>query len=167
MRYPSWKVKVLGLALLVALPTLRCAAPREAPTVEKPRVVEVEGASPLTVKVTELEKRRLTAEELTVQMRDGFRWEFRVKIANPSDMGVSLDRLRLTVQNLWGRSWPGDQPLKLKIERGGEAEVSVHARLASSDPNDLASLTGVQTLTFLGRRDDGKSMSITVRVPLN
>lgn len=165
MRDPRWKL--IGLALLVALPSLQCAAPRDVPSVVKPRVVEVEGASPLTVKVTELEKRRLPTEELTLQMREGFLWEFRVTITNPSDMGVNLDQLRLTVQNLWGRSWPGDQPLKLKVESGGEAQVSVHARLASSDPNDLASLTGLQTLTFLGRRDDGTPVSFTIRVPLH
>ncbi|MFQ5847290.1 MAG: hypothetical protein ACE5IQ_06385 [Candidatus Methylomirabilales bacterium] len=165
MRDPRWKV--FGLALLVALSGLRCAAPRQVPSVVKPRVVEVEGADPLLVKVTEMEKRHLRTQELASPMKEGFRWEFRVKIANPRLTGVSLDRLRLTVQNLWGRSWPGDQPLNVRVEGGSEAQVLVHGQLASSNPQDAPSLTGVETLMFLGRHDDGAPVSFTVRIPLD
>ena len=165
MRHPYWKV--LGLTVFVALLSLRCAAPARLPTLERLREVEVEGASPLIVKVTNMERRPLRADELPPPSTAGFFWEYRVRIANPIDIGFRLDRLRLTVQNLWGKSWPGDQPLNFRVKEGGQEEVMVQARLASSSPEDTPSLTGIETLTFLGQRDDGQPISFTVRVPLN
>ena len=165
MRHPYWKV--LGLIVFVALLSLRCAGPTSLPPLERLPEVEVEGASPLIVKVTNMERRPLRTDELPPPSRAGFFWEYRVRIANPIDIGFRLDRLRLTVQNLWGKSWPGDQPLNLRVKEGGQEEVVVQARLASSSPEDTPNLTGIETLTFLGQRDDGQPISFTVRVPLN
>lgn len=165
MRHPKWKFA--GLALFIAFLGLRCAGPTKIPSVAKPAQVEVEGEGPLLVKVTDVWKRALRPEELTPPTKAGFIWDYKVRIANRSSTGISLDRLRLTVQNLWGQSWPGDQPLNVKVRVGDEEQISVHGRLASTDPNDLASLTGVETLTFLGRRDDGNPITFTVRVPLD
>ena len=133
----------------------------------KPARVEVEGASPLIVTVTGMEKRPLRPEELDSPVKGGFLWDYRVKIENPTDTGVRLDHLGLNVKNRWGETWPGDQPLNLRIEGGSEAEVSVQARLASSDPSIEPGVTGLEILTFLGERDDGGPVSFTVRVPLN
>ena len=165
MRHPYWKV--LGLIVFVALVSLRCAAPTRLPTLERLPEVEVEGASPLIVKVTNMERRPLRTDELLPPSSAGFIWEYRVRIANPIDIGFRLDRLRLTVQNLWGKSWPGDQPLNFRVKEGGQEEVVVQARLASSSPEDTPSLTGIEALTFLGQRDDGQPISFTVRVPLD
>ncbi len=165
MRHTQWRL--FGLALFLALVGLRCAPPRRVPSLVKPTQVEVEGAKPLIIKVTQMQKRDLRPGELAAPVKAGFLWEYRVRVINPSDVGVSLDRLHLNVQNLWGESWPGDQPLNLRVEGWGEEEVSVQARLATSDPQDQASLTGIETLTFLGRGDDGRPMSFTVRVPLD
>jgi hypothetical protein len=165
MRHPYWKV--LGLIVFVALVSLRCAGPTSLPPLARLPEVEVEGASPLIVKVTNMERRPLRTDELPPPSRAGFSWEYRVRIANPSDIGFRLDRLRLTVQNLWGKSWPGDQPLNFRVKEGGQEEVVVQARLASSSPEDTPSLTGIEALTFLGQRDDGQPISFTVRVPLN
>src|SRR3972149_1491399 len=165
MRHPYWKV--LGLIVFVALLSLRCAGSTSLPPLERLPGVEVEGASPLIVKVTNMERRPLRAEELSPPSTAGFSWEYRGRIANPSDIGFRLDRLRLTVQNLWGKSWPGDQPLKFRVKEGGQEEVVVQARLASSSPEDTPSLTGIEALTFLGQRDDGQPISFTVRVPLD
>lgn len=165
MRQPKWKL--LGVALLVAVFSIRCGAPRRVPSVEKPTEVEVEGAGPLVVRVTDVWKRPLRPDELAPTDTIGFLWEYKVRIANQSNLGVSLNRMRLNVQNLWGRSFPGDQPLNLRIESWGEEQVSVEARLGSSDPDSLETFTGVETLTFLGRREDGEPISFTVRVPLH
>ncbi|MFQ5881521.1 MAG: hypothetical protein ACE5I9_03455 [Candidatus Methylomirabilales bacterium] len=165
MRHTKWKP--LGLALFLALLGLQCAPPRKFPSLVKPTQVEVQGARPLVVKVTDMQKRPLRPDELTPPAKAGFFWEYRVKVANPNDMGVTLDRLRLTVQNLWGESWPRNQPLNLALKDWSEVEISVQAQLASSGPHDQASLTGIETLTFLGRRDDGTPVSFTVRVPLD
>jgi len=165
MRHPYWKV--LGLIVFVALVSLRCAGPTSLPPLARLPEVEVEGASPLIVKVTNMERRPLRTDELPPPSRAGFSWEYRVRIVNPSDIGFRLDRLRLTVQNLWGKSWPQDQPLNFRVKEGGQEEVVVQARLASSSPEDTPSLTGIEALTFLGQRDDGQPISFTVRVPLN
>ena len=159
--------KFLGLIVFVALFSLRCAAPTKRPPIERLTEVEVEGASPLIITVADVEKRPLRADELSPPSRAGFFWEYRVRIANPSDIGYRLDHLHLTVQNLWGKSWPGDQPLNFRVKEGGEEEVVVRARLASSSPEDTPGLTGIEALTFLGQRDDGQPIIFTVRVPLN
>jgi hypothetical protein len=165
MRHLHWKG--LGAVVLVALVGLRCAGPTSPRPLERLPEVEVEGASPLVVKVTNMERRVLRTEELPPPSTIGFSWEYRVKIANPIDIGFRLDRLHVTVQNLWGKSWPGDQPLNFRVKQGGQEEVVVQARLASTSPEDTPSLTGIETLTFLGQRDDGQPISFTVRVPLN
>ena len=165
MRHPAWKC--FGLTLFFALLSLRCAPPKRVPSIVKPSQVEAEGASPLLVQVTGMRKRPLRSGELVPPAKGGSLWEYQVKIANPTDTGVTLDHLRMTIQNLWGESWPGDQPLNLRIEGGGEGEVSVKAKLASSDPQTEAGVTGVEVLTFLGQRDDRKPVSFTVRVPLD
>jgi hypothetical protein len=165
MRYRYWKV--LGTALGIAWVSLGCAAPKRVPALEKLRQVEVEGASPLIIQVTDMEKRPLRAEELSPPTRGGFLWEYRVRIVNSSEMGVTLEHLHLTVQNLWGGNWPGDHPLNLKVKGWSEGQVLAQAQLASTDPQDTAGLTGIEVLTFLGRRDDGKPISFTVRVPLD
>ncbi len=165
MGLTQWKL--LGWALLLGLLSVRCAAPTKHPPIERLTEVEVEGASPLIIKVADIEKRPLRADELSPPSRAGFFWEYRVRIANPSDIGYRLDRLHLTVQNLWGKSWPGDQPLNFRVKEGGEEEVVVRTRLASSSPEDTPGLTGIEALTFLGHRDDGQPISFTVRVPLN
>jgi hypothetical protein len=164
MRLTQWKF--LGLIVFVALLSLRCAAPTRLPSIERLTEVEVEGASPLIITVADIEKRPLRTDELSPPSTAGFFWEYRVRITNPSDIGYRLDRLRLTVQNLWGKSWPGDQPLNFRVKEGGEEEVVVRARLASSSPEDTPSLTGIEALTFLGQRDDGQPIIFTVRVPL-
>jgi hypothetical protein len=165
MRHPYWKV--LGPTVLAALVSLGCAGPTSPPRLERLPEVEVEGASPLIVKVTNMERRVLRTEELPPPSTAGFSWQYRVKIANPIDIGFRLDRLHVTVQNLWGKSWPGDQPLNFRVKEGGEEEVMVRARLASSSPEDTPGLTGIEALTFLGHRDDGQPVTFTVRVPLN
>ncbi len=165
MRHPAWKF--FGLTLFFALVGLRCAPPKRIPSIVKPSRVEAEGASPLLVKVTGMRKRSLRSEELVPPAKGGSLWEYQVKIANPTDTGVTLDHLRMTIQNLWGESWPGDQPLNLRIEGGSEREVSLQARLASSAPDIEEGVTGVEVLTFLGQRDDGKPVGFTVRVPLD
>jgi hypothetical protein len=157
----------LGLIVFVALVSLGCAGPTRVAPLGRLPDVEVEGASPLIVKVTNMERRVLRPEELPPPSTAGFSWQYRVKIANPIDIGFRLDRLHVTVQNLWGKSWPGDQPLNFRVKQGGQEEVVVQAQLASSSPEDTPSLTGIETLTFLGQRDDGQPISFTVRVPLN
>lgn len=165
MRHPKWQF--LGLVVIIGLLSVRCGPSKKIPPLVKTADVEVENAAPLTVRVTDVWKRPLRSEELKPTDKAGFLWQYKVRIANPSGVGINLDRLRLNVQNLWGSSWPGDQPLNLRIKGGGEEQISVSARLGSSDPEDLASLTGFETLTFLGQRDDGKAISFTVRVPLH
>lgn len=165
MRHPAWQF--FGLTLFLALLSLRCAPPKRVPTIVKPSEVEVRGASPLLVQVTGMRKRPLRPEELVPPAKGGFLWEYQVKIANPTDTGVTLDHLRMTIQDLWGESWPGDQPLNLRIEGGSEGKVSLQAKLASSNPQAEAGVTGVEILTFLGQRDDDKPVSFTVRVPLD
>jgi hypothetical protein len=159
--------KVIGLAVFAAALTIRCAAPEKVPSVVKPGRAEVEGASPLVVTVTETRKRPLRAEELTPPSTGGFLWEYEVKIANPTNTGLTLDRIRMTVQNLWGESWPGDRPLNVRVDAGRERKVSFEARLASSNPQVEPSVTGVETVTFLGQDDDGQPISFTIRVPLD
>lgn len=158
---------VFGVTIFLALLSVRCAGPRQLPALAKPAGVEVEGAAPLMVKVSGMEKRPLRAEELSPPTAAGFLWEYRVTITNPTGTAVTLDRLRLTVQNLWGGSWPGDQPVNLTVHGGNDGQVTVQARLASSDPTDRPGLSGVETVTFLGRRADGTPISFTLRVPLD
>ncbi len=165
MRHTKWQLIVL--ALVLAFVSVRCGPSKRTPSVVRPTDVQVEGAESLAVRVTDVWKRPLRPEELNPTDKAGFLWEYKVQIANQSDVGVNLDRLRLNVQNLWGDSWPVDQPLNLRIKGWGEEQISVKARLGSSEPNTLPSLTGVETLTFAGRRDDGKAISFTVRVPLH
>lgn len=165
MHHIQWKF--LGLALILAFVGLRCAPPKRVPSVAKPTQVEVEGAKPLVVSVAEMKKRPLHPDELTPFAKAGSLWEYQVKLENPSDVGVSLDRLHITVQNLWGTSWDEDQPLNVQLAEASEREISVQGRLTTSNPQDRASLTGVQTLTFSGRDDDGGSIRFTVRVPLD
>ncbi|MFQ5803046.1 MAG: hypothetical protein ACE5JQ_09150 [Candidatus Methylomirabilales bacterium] len=165
MRHPAWKV--FGLTLFLALLSLRCAPPKRIPSLVKPTQVEVEGAGPLIVTVTGMQKRPLRIREMAPPATGGFLWEYQVKIANPTNTGITLVRLRMTVQNLWGESWPGDQPLNLRMEAGSERQVLLQARLASSNPQIEPGVTGVETLTFLGHRDDGQPISFTVRVPLD
>jgi hypothetical protein len=165
MRLTQWKF--LGVALLLGLVGVQCAPAIKTPTLRKPPQVEVEGAGELKVSVTDMRKRPLRPEELSPSVGTGYLWEYRVKISNPTGPGIALDRLRLTVQNLWGRSWPGDQPLNLTIEPKGMSEVMVQARLSTSDPEDQAGLTGIEVLTFLGRTDNGSPLSFTLRVPLD
>lgn len=165
MRHIQWKF--LGLALFLAFVGLRCAPPKRVPSVVKPTQVKVEGVKPLVVSVTEMQKRPLRPDELTPFAKAGSLWEYQVKVENPSDVGVDLGLLHITVQNLWGESWDEDKPLNVRLEEGSERDVSVQARLTTSNPQDRASLTGVQTLTFSGRDDDGGSIRFTVRVPLN
>lgn len=165
MRHLTWQLT--GCAFFVALLSVRCAAPERVPLVVKPTQAEVEGASPLIITVTRMHKRPLRPEELTPPAKGGFLWEYHVTIENPTDMTVRLDRVRLSVQNIWGESWPGDQPLNLQIRGGSEGQVPVQARLASSDPKVEWGVTGVETLTFLGQREDGRPISFTIRVPLD
>lgn len=159
--------KFFGLTLFLALLSLRCAPPKEIHSVVKPAEVEVKGAGPLVVTVTGMQKRPLMSRELAPPATGGFLWEYQVKIANPTDTGITLVRLRITVQNLLGESWPGDQPLNLRVEAGSEQQVLLQARLASSDPQSKPGVTGVETSTFLGHHDDGQPISLTVRVPLD
>ncbi|MFQ5656496.1 MAG: hypothetical protein ACE5G5_03070 [Candidatus Methylomirabilales bacterium] len=165
MRHIQWKL--WGVALFLALVGLRCAPPKRVPSLVKPTQVEVEGAKPLIVSMTRMRKRPLRPGELTPFAKAGSLWEYQVTLENPSEVGVNLDRLLLTVQNLWGASWGEDQPLNLRLEEGSERKVAVQARLTTTDPQDRSSLTGVQTLNFLGRDDDGGSINFTVRVPLD
>lgn len=165
MRHPQWKLMVL--LLFVTLLSVECGPSKKVPSLTKPPDIQVEGAAPLVVRVSDVWKRPLRPEELSPTDKAGFLWEYKVTIANQSSVGVNLDRLRLNVQNLWENSWPGDQPMNLRVPPGGEQRVSVDARLGSSDPGDPASLTGVEILTFVGRRDDGEPVSFTVRVPLH
>jgi hypothetical protein len=164
MRHPTWKF--VGLALFVALLSVRCGAPKRVPPDVKSTNVEVEGAEPLMVKVTDVWKRPLRPEELNPTDTTGFLWQYQIKIANQSGMGVNLQRLHLDVRNLRGATWPKDQVLNLRVEGWSEGEVSVEGRLGASDPGALASLTGFETLTFSGQRDDGEPISFTVQVPL-
>ena len=164
MRDPAWKI--FGVVLFVALLGVQCTPRGRVPPVVKPAQVEVTRESPLIVTVTGMQKRPLQPEELVPPTRGGFLWEYRVKIANPTATPVNLDRLRMTVQNLWGETWPGDQPLNLRIEGGSEVEIPVEARIASSDPRIEPGVTGLEILTFLGDRD-GEPISFTVRVPLD
>jgi hypothetical protein len=159
--------KFFGLTLFLALLSLRCAPPKKIHSVVKPAEIEVEGAGPLVVAVTGMRKRPLMSRELGPPATGGFLWEYRVKIANPTDIGITLVRLRITVQNLEGKSWPGDQPLNVRVEAEGEQQVSLEARLASWDPQSKPGVTGVQTSTFLGHHDDGQPITLTVRVPLD
>lgn len=165
MRPAQWKF--LGVALVLGLAGVQCAPAIKTPTLRKPPQVEVEGAGDLKVSVTDMRKRPLKAEELGPLVKAGYLWEYRVRVSNPTGPGLTLDRLRLNVQNLWGRSWPGDRPLKVTIEPQGTGEAAIEARLSTSDPEDPASLTGIQTLTFLGRTDIGMPVSFTLRVPLD
>lgn len=165
MRHLMWQF--LGLLLCVALLGVGCGPSKRVPSLVKPSDVEVEGAEPLKVTVTDVWKRPLRPEELEPTDKAGYLWEFNVKIANQSNVGVTLELLRLNVQNLWGNGWRKDKPLNLSVRGGAEAEVSVKGRLGSSDPNALPGLTGVETLTLLGRFDDGEPINFTVRVPLH
>jgi hypothetical protein len=165
MRHPDGKR--FAVVLILALLGIRCAGPRPLPALEKPTRVHVEEVGPLIVKVSDVAKHPLPVEELAAPTTAGFLWEYRITISNPTATAVSLDRLRLTVQNLWGKSWPADQPLNLTVPGGSEGQVVVRARLASSDPQDRHALSGVETVTFLGRRADGAPIAFTVRVPLD
>jgi len=165
MRHPARKI--FGVVMLFALLGVQCAAPRgRVPSVVKPAEVEVRGADPLIVMVTGMQKRPLRPEELVPPTTGGFLWEYRVLIANPTATPVTFDHLRMTVQNLWGDTWPGDQPLNLRITGGDEAEIPVEARMASSNPRVEPGVTGLEILTFLGEHD-GQPISITIRVPLD
>ncbi len=165
MRHTKWKF--LGVVLVLGLVGVQCAPGIKTPTLRKPPQVEVEGVGELKVSVTDMRKRPLQPEELGPFGRAGYLWEYRVRISNPTGTGIALDRLRLNVQNLWGRSWPGDRPVSLKIEPKGTDEATIQARLSTSDPEDQASLTGIQSLIFLGRTDNGSPVSFTLRVPLD
>jgi hypothetical protein len=165
MRHPKWQF--VGLVLFVALLSVRCGPSKRVPALVKPSDVEIQGAEPLKITVTDVWKRPLRPEELQPTDKAGFLWEYKVKIANQGNAGVSLELLRLNVENLWGQSWREDHPLNLNVKRRAEEQISVAGRLGSSDPEALPGLTGVETLTFLGRSDDGNPISFTVRVPLH
>ena len=158
--------KFFSLALLVALIALRCAPPKKLPLF-RPTQVEVEGAGPLVVTVADMQKRPLSPGELTATDKAGFFWEYRVRVANPTNVTVRLERLHLKVHNLWGARWEEDQPLNVRVDGGGQEEILVQARLATSDPTDRPGLKGVETLTFWGRDDNGRPVSFLVRVPLD
>jgi hypothetical protein len=164
MRHQKWQF--VGVVLVVALLSVQCGPSKRVPSLVKPSDVEIHGADSLKITVTDVWKRPLRSEELQPTDKAGFLWEYKVKIANQGSAGVSLELLRLNVQNLWGHSWREDQPLNLNIKTRAEEEISVVGRLGSSDPEALPGLTGVETLTFLGRSDDGNPVSFTVRVPL-
>lgn len=165
MRHPKWQF--VGVVLVVALLSVRCGPSKRVPSVVKPSDVEIQGADSLKITVTDVWKRPLRPEELQPTDAAGFLWQYKVKIANQGDVGVTLELLRDNVQNLWGQGWREDKPLNLSVRRRAEAEISGEARLGSSDANAPPGLTGVETLTFLGRSDDGDPISFTVRVPLH
>lgn len=165
MRHRKWQF--VGVVLFVAVLSVRCGPSTRVPSLVKPSDVEIQGADSLKITVTDVWKRPLRPEELQPTDKAGFMWQYKVKITNQGDRGVTLELLRDNVQNLWGQGWREDKPLNLNIQRRAEAEISGEARLGSSDPEALPGLTGVETLTFLGRSDDGDPVTFTVRVPLH
>jgi hypothetical protein len=52
------------------------------------------------------------------------------------------------------------------VESGGTTPIFIDATLSTSNPEEPGNLTGVEELVFLGQDDQGASVRVVVRVPL-
>lgn len=155
----------LGLSVAVLLSALGCEY--HVPEVAKlPLQVKVENPGHLRVGVVEARKRALPAAELSPYQRAGSRWDYTVRFTETSGVGVQFREVQATVWSLTGVTATRTIPLASRVEPGGTTPIFIDATLSTSNPEEPGNLTGVEELVFLGRDDQGASVRVVVRVPL-
>lgn len=149
-----------GLAALVAACTV--VKPERVPI---PTALEVSGAGPLQVTLHDMRQRPLRPDEVSSPVLRGSRWDFRLRIANPSSIGVAVARLRQAVIDDTGDRRVEEGPFPLQVAAGGSTEAIFSATIATSRPADDP-VQGIDELTFAGTLEGGNPLSFVVRVPL-
>ncbi len=157
--------KVLGVVVLSALVGAGCVGVAPGPTPQVP-ALEIAGAWPLQVSVSEVQKRALLPAELPAYAAEGARWDCVVRFAAPPDVGVKFTRLGQVTRSLSRITASKEEPFALEVFPGLESRVTVHAMLWSSTAGDALGLSGSHELTFHGTDSRGNALTALVRVPL-
>jgi hypothetical protein len=156
---------MLGIVALGLATGAGCVGVTPGPPPPVP-ALEIAGAWPLRVSVSEVQRRALSPAERPAYAAEGYRWDFELRFAAPPDVGAKFTRLGHVTRSLSGVAASKEEPFALDVHAGLESRVTAHAVLWSSTPGDALGLSGSHELTFHGTDSRGTALAVLVRVPL-